>query len=195
MEKLLERLNKAPATVRFGGLAAVMILIVGATYYFLIADLQVEIESLASQQSQRDQVLAEKQEIANNLNQRRMEMEKLKQQLDEALTELPLDKDIDELLAQLNDLGKKSGLEISRVTPGPESPEGFFARIPVAMSVSGNYHEIASFLQEVANMRRIVNVNNIKLSTPTARGDKVVLKSDFLATTFRFVNETKPGGK
>ena len=124
-----------------------------------------------------------------------MEMEKLKQQLDEALTELPLDKDIDELLAQLNDLGKKSGLEISRVTPGPESPEGFFARIPVAMSVSGNYHEIASFLQEVANMRRIVNVNNIKLSTPTARGDKVVLKSDFLATTFRFVNETKPGGK
>ena len=39
MEKLLERLNKAPATVRFGGLAAVMILIVGATYYFLIADL------------------------------------------------------------------------------------------------------------------------------------------------------------
>ncbi len=194
MEKVLERLNKAPATVRFGGLAAIIVLIIGATYYFSIMDLQTDIESLGQQQAQKDQVLAEKQEIANNLNQRRIEMEKLKQQLDEALTELPLDKDIDELLAQLNDLGKKSGLEISKVTPGTEAAEGFYARIPVSMSVSGNYHEIASFLQEVANMRRIVNVNNIKLTTPTARGDKVVLRSDFMATTFRFVND-KPGGK
>ena len=34
------------------------------------------------------------------------------------------------------------------------------------MAVTGNYHEIAMFLQVVANMRRIVNVNNIQLGSP-----------------------------
>jgi len=58
------------------------------------------------------------------------------------------------------------------------------------MVVAGNYHEIALFLQEVANMRRIVNVNNIKLSVNSSlsKPDKIVLNSEFLATTFRFVD-------
>jgi type IV pilus assembly protein PilO len=67
----------------------------------------------------------------------------------------------------------------------------FFARIPIRMSVSGNYHEIAMFLQEVANMRRIVNVNNIQLNSARTRNEKVILSSSFMATTFRFV-QTKP---
>jgi type IV pilus assembly protein PilO len=115
----------------------------------------------------------------------------LEQKLAEALTELPENKDVEELLAQLNDIGKKSGLEISRVEPGGETVGGgdFFARIPIRMAVSGNYHEIAMFLQEVANMRRIVNVNNIKLDAPTMRNEKVVLQSSFMATTFRFVEQ------
>jgi type IV pilus assembly protein PilO len=123
-------------------------------------------------------------------------MDVLEQKLAEALTELPENKDVEELLAQLNDIGKKSGLEIARVEPGSETVGGgdFFARIPIRMAVSGNYHEIAMFLQEVANMRRIVNVNNIKLDSPTLRNEKVVLQSSFMATTFRFVEQKAATG-
>src|SRR5205823_7685944 len=130
-------------------------------------------------QEQFNRQLAEKQEIAQNLNERRREMDMLEQKLAEALTELPEQKDIRELLAQLNDIGKKSGLEISAVEPGAESPAQFFSKIPIRMTVSGNYHEIAMFLQEVANMRRIVAVNNIKLGNGQLKNDKVVLQSEF----------------
>jgi type IV pilus assembly protein PilO len=118
-------------------------------------------------------------------------MDVLEQKLAEALTELPEKKEIDELLAQLNDVGKKSGLEIARVEPGKESVTSgeFFARIPIKMTVSGNYHEISMFLQEVANMRRIVNVNGIALDKPSVKNEKVVLQSTFVATTFRFVDQ------
>jgi type IV pilus assembly protein PilO len=55
------------------------------------------------------------------------------------------------------------------------------------MSVRGNYHEIALFLQEVASLPRIVHVSEIRLTgQTTARGEKVWLSSDFLATTYRF---------
>jgi type IV pilus assembly protein PilO len=197
MDKHLDRIVKAPPAVKFGGLAAVVVLMTVANYFLVIEPLEVTSQSLRGDQRKLDLELAEKSEIAQNLNERRREMDVLEQKLAEALTELPENKDVEELLAQLNDIGKKSGLEIARVEPGPESVGGgdFFARIPIKMSVSGNYQEIAMFLQEVSTMRRIVNVNNIKLDGAKMKNEKVVLTSSFLATTFRFVNTANAAAK
>lgn len=193
MDQLIERINKLAVPVKAGIVLGLAVLMTAAVYFLLITDIEGQIESIKAQQSSADRTLAEKQSIADNLNEKRREMDALEQRLQEALTELPEKKDIEELLAQLNDVGKKSGLEIAKVTPGLEAPEGFYAKIPITISVSGNYHEIAMFLQEIANMRRIVNVNNIKLASPQLRNDKVILNSEFLATTFRF-NEKKGDG-
>ena len=194
MDKYLERLAKAPPAVRFGGLAALVVLLTAANFFWVIQPLEEQAEGQRAEQRRLDMDLAEKSEIAQNLNERRREMDVLEQKLAEALTELPENKDIEELLAQINDIGKKSGLEIARVEPGPETVGGgdFFARIPIKVVVSGNYHEIAMFLQEVSTMRRIVNVNNIKLDGAKVKNEKVMLNSSFLATTFRFVNTAKP---
>lgn len=191
MEQLLERINKAPNQLKFGVMAGVVVAMTAANYFMLIDPAEQEILSFRGQQVVLEKTLAEKQEIAQNLNERRKEMDELERKLLAALSELPEKKDIDELLAQLNDIGKKSGLEISTVTPGVEVPANFFARIPIKVSVSGNYHEIALFLQEIAGLRRIVNVNNIHLGSGSLKNDKVVLTSDFLATTFRFLDQTK----
>lgn len=190
MDKYLDKIVKAPPALKFGGLAALVVAMTVANFFFVIKPLEEQMESLRADQRKLDLELAEKSEIAQNLNERRREMDVLEQKLAEALTELPENKDVEELLAQINDIGKKSGLEISRVEPGAETVGGgdFFARIPIKMAVSGNYHEIAMFLQEVANMRRIVNVNNIQLGGARLKNEKVMLSSTFLATTFRFVN-------
>lgn len=191
MDKYLDRIVKAPPAVKFGGLAAAVVMMTAANFFLFIQPLEEKMVRQKAEQRKLDLDLAEKSEIAQNLNERRREMDVLEQKLAEALTELPENKDVEELLAQLNDIGKKSGLEIARVEPGPETVGGgdFFARIPIKMSVSGNYHEIAMFLQEVSNMRRIVNVNNIKLDGAKLKNEKVVLNSTFLATTFRFVEQ------
>lgn len=191
MEQLIDRIIKAPPAAKYGGMAALVVGLCVANFFLLVQPEEERLERLRSQQSTLNQQLAEKQEIAQNLNDKRKEMDALEQQLAEALIELPESKDIDELLAQLNDKGKKSGLEISKVEPGSEVNASFFSKIPIKMSVTGNYHEIAMFLQEVATMKRIVNVNNIKLSSPNSKSDKIILTSEFLATTFRFLDQSK----
>jgi len=191
MEQLLDRLVKAPTSTKIGGLVAIVAVITGLNFWLAIMPLDEQIAGQEAEQVRLDRDLAEKQEIAQNLNERRREMDLLEQKLAEALTELPEHKDIEELLAQLNDIGKKSNLDISTVEPQAESPASFYARIPIKMVVAGNFHEIAMFLQEVANMRRIVNVNNIHLSDPQVKNEKVVLKSEFQATTFRFLAQAQ----
>jgi type IV pilus assembly protein PilO len=195
MDKYLDQFVKAPPMVKIGGIAGLVALMTIANFFLLVQPTEDRIKLQMAERRRLDLELAEKSEIAQNLNERRREMDVLEQKLAEALTELPEKKDIEELLAQINDIGKKSGLEISRVQPEREFVGGgeFFARIPIRMTVSGNYHEIAMFLQEMANMRRIVNVNNITLGTPTLKNEKVVLQSNFMATTFRFV-ETNAAG-
>ncbi|MCY1020715.1 type 4a pilus biogenesis protein PilO [Pyxidicoccus sp. MSG2] len=197
MDKYLDQFAKAPPATKFGGLAVAVILMTVANFFMAVSPTEDAIKIEISQRRTLDLELAEKSEIAQNLNDRRREMDVLEQKLAEALTELPEKKDIEELLAQINDIGKKSGLEISSVTPDKEfvGSGEFFARIPLKMTVSGNYHEIALFLQEMANMRRIVNVNNIKLDSPALKNEKVVLQSSFLATTFRFVEQPKNGSQ
>ncbi|NMO21797.1 type 4a pilus biogenesis protein PilO [Pyxidicoccus fallax] len=193
MDKYLDQFAKAPPATKFGALGLAVILMTAANYFLAIQPTEDNITIQLAERRRLDLELTEKSEIAQNLNDRRREMDVLEQKLAEALTELPERKEIEELLAQINDIGKKSGLEISKVEPDAEFVSGgeFFARIPIKMTVSGNYHEIALFLQEMANMRRIVNVNNIKLETPSLKNEKVILQSSFLATTFRFTDATK----
>jgi type IV pilus assembly protein PilO len=194
MEQLIDRINKLALPAKVGIAFGVVVLITAANYFLQISDFDTRVEAAKARQESANRTLGEKQDIADNLNERRREIDALEQRLQEALTELPTKKNIEDLLAQLNDVGKKSGLQLSKVTPGGESAEGFYAKIPINISVTGNYHEIAMFLQEIANMRRIVNVNNIILTSPTTRGDKVVLRSEFLATTFRFNEASEKKG-
>jgi len=195
VEQLIERVNKLATPAKAGIIAAILLLLTGGNYFFFIQDLETQIEGIKAEQLNKDRTLAEKQAIADNLSERRKEMDALEQRFQEALTQLPEKKDIEELLSQLNDVGKKSGLEIGRVTPGGEASQGFYSAIPISMAVAGNYHEIATFLQEIAGLRRIVNVSGLRLSNPTLRGDKVMLNSEFMATTFRFNDATKGGAK
>jgi len=188
MDELINRLLKAPPLYRWGGLAAAVVLLTLANFLFFINPVEAQIGNQQARQRALDAQLQEKSEIAQNLNERRREMDVLQQKLDEALSELPEEADVDGLLASLNDVGRKSGLEIASVEPTPEQPAQIYVKIPIRMSVTGNYNEVALFLQEVANMRRIVNVNNIRLGTPQVRSEKVVLNADFIATAFRFLD-------
>ncbi len=190
MEPILDKIAKAPLAAKFGGAVGIVVVLTALNYFLVIDPLESNIVRQQGTLSKLKLDLAEKEGIAQNLNEKRREMDRLEQELQAALTKMPEAKEIEELLEQLNDLGKKSGLQISSLTPGGEANAGFYSRIPIQISVKGNFHEIGMFLQNVANMRRIVNVSSIKLRTPTMANNKVVLESEFTATTFRFLAQS-----
>lgn len=195
MDEIIDKVLKAPPLQRWGGLAGALVLVTILNFFLLVRPEFATLENQAAQQRVLDSQLQEKSEIAQNLNERRREMDVLQQKLDEALAELPESADLDELLGQLNEIGRKSGLEISTVEPAPEEPAQIYVKIPIKVALTGNYHEIAMFLQSLANLRRIVNVNNLQLGSPTLRSEKVVLNSSFVATTFRFLDARTAGKK
>ena len=199
MEKLIEQIAKLPIGVKIGVVAGALVLTTALNYFVIgvnfgdsITDIENSIRRTQTQQAQLDKDFIEKTAIANNLNQFRREKELLEQQLREALAELPEDKKIDELLQLFQDRAQKAGLDIGTIEPGKVSSERFYAKIPIPMSVTGNFHEIATFFDSLGRLRRIVNVSNITMDSPKDVGGKVVVNAKFLATSFMFV-DTKTG--
>ncbi len=199
MDQFIERIAKAPLGAKIGVVAAVVVVLTALNYFVVavpafgspVADIEKKITRTEIEQRKLDNDLIEKTAIANNLNQFRREKELLEQKLQEALAELPDDKKIDELLQLFQERARKSGLEITTIEPQASATEGFYARIPIAMTVNGNFHEIATFFDSLGRLRRIVNVNNIVMDTPKDVGGKVVVNAKFLVTTFMFVEQKK----
>jgi type IV pilus assembly protein PilO len=187
MEQLIDKVLKATWAAKIGVVLAIAVVSTGLNWFFLTDDLQIQIGRVEQQRKKLEGDFIDKKQIADNLNEYRRQKELLEQKLEAALLELPQDKAIDELLRQVNDVGVKAGLEITAVEPQREQQEQFYARIPVKMKVSGNYHEIAVFFDSVGKLKRIVNVSDIKFSSPTKKNEKMVLVADFQATTFRFL--------
>jgi type IV pilus assembly protein PilO len=195
MNKLIERVVKLPVGTKLAVVVLAVLAVTGLNYFMAIGALEKQIDNNVAMLKKLDDDLIEKKVIADNLNQFRRDREILERRLAEALTELPASRDIDELLRQLNDVGKKSGLEIVSLEPGRETPHTFYASIPIKMQVAGSYHEIAVFFESVSKLRRIVNVTNLSFGSPERKNEKVVLKATYLATTFRFIEAKESASK
>jgi type IV pilus assembly protein PilO len=186
----LSSLNKLPLAQKIGVVVFIVGAVSAANYFLLV---QPEYEQIARQESvlhTLEDELTQKQTIANNLAQYKHEKEILERKLQQALTELPNEANIDELIRSLAEIGQKAGLTINDIAPQVEQKQSFYASIPIVMQVTGNFHEIGVFLDALSKLARIVNVTNIKMSTPKMAGDKLVVNASYVATTFRFVPES-----
>lgn len=186
-QDVLNSVTKLPLGQKVGAVAAIVILLTAGNWYFFVDPMQTQIAQKQSQLRALEDELIQKQSIANNLAQFKHEKEILERRLAQALTELPNEANIDDLIRSLAEIGTKSGLTINTIDPQAEQRQSFYAAIPIVMSVTGNYHEIGVFLDAVSKLARIVNVTNIKMGSAKMQNDKIVVGATYVATTFRFL--------
>lgn len=170
---------------------AVPLLILLAYYVFILgprvtrtSDLRARIGEMLEE---RDRKTLETARLAD----REQEVADLDRQLESAVTRLPDQKEIPELLSNISSLGRDSGLDILVFRQKPEGYQEFYAEVPVDMQVRGTYHQVASFFDEVSKLDRIVNVSNIVLRDPKIVDDDLLLEANSTVTTFRFLSDSE----
>jgi type IV pilus assembly protein PilO len=186
-QELLTRVNKVPLPQKLVAVGVVVLGITTANWFVAISPTLDVIQQRQAEQRRLEDDLIQKQSIANNLAQFRHEKEILERRLQQALTELPNEANIDDLIRSISEVGNKSGLIINTIEPMGEQKQSFYASIPIVMAVTGNYHEIGVFLDSVSKLARIVNVTNIKMGGVKTVNEKLVVNASYVATTFRFL--------
>lgn len=146
-------------------------------------------------QEEKSEQLAQKildeKRRARNLNKLKEKIKELDVNLKIALQELPDKREIPDLLSSISNLARDAGLDVILFRPGAEMAKDFYAEVPVSISVQGTYHQVATFFDEVGQLPRVVNINQISIREPQITPDSVQIKTDCIATTFRYLDESE----
>ena len=188
MDPQIEKLLKLPTKEKVALLVLVLLLEGAAIYYGLCAPRIKEMAELKTRQEELQRQIQENRSIANNLPRFKAEYEQLKTDLDNALTELPNQKEIPSLLTSISSMGKGAGLDFLLFRPKPEVPKDFYAEVPVDIAVAGTFYNVADFFVAVSKLPRIVNINNVSVADIKQVGGRTALRVTCLATTFRFLD-------
>ena len=163
----------------------------------LILPQHKEIQRLNVEITKQENDIAKDQVKAAKLSTLKGENVKLQTRLDELKLQLPEEREVSGLLKQVSDLGIKSGLKIVSWKPEQKKdhPSGTIYEIPVAVELSGSYHNLGIFFSRLTKLNRIVNISDIKMGGPQPQRSEAIVKISFKATTFSAISDKEAAAK
>ena len=167
--------------------AAVAVVVVG--WFLLLSGTTDELEAARNQEPQLKETYRNRLAQAVNL----AELRKQKLQVQEYVTQLekqlPGKAEMDALLSDINQAGLGRGLQFELFRPGQVQVKDYYAELPIAIRVSGRYHDIGSFAADVANLSRIVTLQNLSIGPLQAHDSASgLLAMDATARTYRYLD-------
>lgn len=161
--------------------------VVALAWFAVVSTANEELETARNMEPQLKQDYRNKLAQAVNLS----ELRKQKQQVQEYVTQLekqlPGKAEMDALLSDINQAGIGRGLQFELFRPGQVQLKDFYAELPIALKVSGRYHDIGAFAADVANLSRIVTLHNLTILVPP-RDATGSLSMEATARTYRYLD-------
>ena len=124
---------------------------------------------------------------AVNLDALKKQLEQVQQYVTQLEKQLPSKAEMDALLSDINQAGLGRSLQFELFRPGQVSVKEYYAELPIAVRVTGTYHDIGLFAADIANLSRIVTLNNLTLTPVKDR--EGLLTMDCTAKTFRYLDQ------
>ena len=179
-----------PSSKKIFILIGILCVITGIYFYLFFIPLQNDVKVLRTELDKLMKELNEGRMITRDLEKFKGQVEKLNAELTSALTQLPNEKEIPEILKSISRLGKESNLEFTLFKPKPEEPQQFYAKVPIDLVVVGSYHNTGLFFDKIGKLPRIINVldfNMTRAKEVKGRETDIVIRTSCLITTYRFM--------
>jgi type IV pilus assembly protein PilO len=165
------------------GVLLFLILLAGAFF-----DWRDQFEALDKAQDEEiklREAYASKKAKAVNLDLYVQQLKEIEQSFGALLKQLPNKSEMDALLTDINQAGLGRGLQFELFRPATqERMADFYAELPISVRITGNYHDMGAFASDVAQLPRIVTLNDVGIVN-----DKGTLTMEATAKTFRYLDE------
>lgn len=165
--------------------------VLGAVYYFDTQHQLTELERNRQTEGSLKSTFESKQAKAASLEAYKAQMTEMEESFGTMLRQLPSKTEVADLLVDITQTGLASGLEFDLFQPQSEAPKEFYAELPIAIKVKGDYHQLGEFVSGIAALPRIVTIHDINIKVERAGGTKSAssLAMDAIAKTYRYLDE------
>lgn len=143
-----------------------------------------QLEQLQAQENKLKDEYRSKMQQAINLDELRKQREQVSQFVLTLEKQLPSKAEMDALLSDINQAGVGRGLDFELFRPGQTNVREYYAELPIAVKLAGKYHDFGAFASDIANLPRIVTLNNLNITT----GRSGSLSLDATAKTYRYLD-------
>jgi type IV pilus assembly protein PilO len=178
-----------PLLPKLAAFSAVAVLVMVLGWLLLLSDVQAGLDAEREKEPRLKEDYRLKLAQAVNLP----ELRKQKSQVEEYVTQLekqlPGKAEMDALLSDINQAGLGRGLQFELFRPGQVVVKDYYAELPIALRVTGRYHDVGSFAADVSNLSRIVTLHNIVVVAPTGKDAATgALSMEATARTYRYLD-------
>jgi type IV pilus assembly protein PilO len=181
----LENVGSWPLLPRMTLWGAVVVICAAVGYFAVWQGQMTELDTLRQQEiALKDQYRAKLQQSIN-LEELRRQKEQVNQYVLTLEKQLPSKAEMDALLSDINQAGIGRGLQFELFRPGQVNLREYYAELPISVKVSGRYHDLGAFASDIANLPRIVTLNNLNIQATK----DLTLTLDATAKTFRYFDE------
>lgn len=174
-----------PALPRYLLCVAVTVLVVVALWFAWLNASEEELTAEKARETQLKQDYSKKLAQAVNLEALKKQREQVMQYVTQLEKQLPSKAEMDALLSDINQAGLGRSLQFELFRPGQVSVKEYYAELPIAVRVTGNYHDMGAFASDIAHLSRIVTLNNLSI----VPGKDAKLVMDTTAKTFRYLDK------
>ena len=174
-----------PAVPRYALFLLVSILVVAGLWFAWLTNSEAElVAEQATEVKLRDDYKA-KLIKAVNLDALKKQREQVLQYVTQLEKQLPSKAEMDALLSDINQAGLGRSLQFELFRPGQVAVKDYYAELPISIKVTGKYHDIGAFASDIANLSRIVTLNNLAV-VPVKDS---TLSMEATAKTFRYLDK------
>lgn len=175
IEKLKEQLAKIPLIPVLLIWAAFL----GWEYYSYessdtspLVQKRIEMESVRSENTGLETQLQKVKEFAKNLEIKKLEIRSLTQELDALKTSISEDLDLPDFMKSTLTEARKVGLTVLSLKPTKGTKHEYYAEQAFDLKFRGAFVQVVVFLDRLANMQKVVRVDNFEMKpfgSPTAK--------------------------
>jgi len=182
-----------PMLPRYALFVAVSLVLVVVLWFVWLNSSEEELATEQATEVKLREEYTKKLGKAVNLDALKKQREQVLQYVTQLEKQLPSKAEMDALLSDINQAGLGRSLQFDLFRPGQVAIKDYYAELPIAVRVTGRYHDIGAFASDIANLSRIVTLNNLTI-VPVKEGALVM---DATAKTFRYldVNEVAAQAK
>ena len=158
--------------------------VVAVSGYAFLSDFKVELEGEQAKEITLRQDYEFKLAKAVNLEDLKKQREQAQIFVTQLEKQLPGRAEMSALLSDINQAGLGRSLQFELFRPGQVVVRQYYAELPIAIRVAGQYHDMGDFASDIAHLSRIVTLDNMSIN-PGKDGN---LSMDVTARTFRYLD-------
>ena len=182
-----------PPLPRFLLCLFIAVAVAAALWFIKLTDYETELQTEKATELTLREDYKKKLQKAVSLDALKKQREQVQQYVIQLEKQLPSKAEMAALLSDINQSGLGRSLQFELFRPGQVVVREYYAELPIAVRVTGRYHDMGAFASDIAHLSRIVTLNDVAISMPQGK-DKDrdiangVLVMDATARTFRYLD-------